>query len=220
MKIVVFCYDFPHAKTQEGLFRLFVAGIKVDMVFAAPRVKVATSSTVRLTPQGMSLLHPRDICARMDKPYLVTPHKEVWGKWDLGVILGARILPKKTIDKFSIGILNMHPGMLPTNRGLDNVLRAVLLRCPQGVTAHLINEKVDAGLLVARNVIPVYEDDTPMDVSMRLQNKEMEMLVEAINLASWPSHSQLEEKGSCAPLTCSESNQALIDFDVYLKEFA
>ena len=39
-------------------------------------------------------------------------------KYDLGIILGSRII-KNIINKFKIGILNMHPGILPYNRGLD-----------------------------------------------------------------------------------------------------
>ena len=40
-------------------------------------------------------------------------------KFDLGIIAGSRILKKKIIEEFKIGILNMHPGLLPLNRGLD-----------------------------------------------------------------------------------------------------
>lgn len=219
MRIAVFSYDFEHAKTQAGLFRLFVAGINVSVVFAAPRVEVKSSSTVRLTPQGMSVLHPRDICDRMGIPYVVIPHADVGGA-DLGVILGARILPKKVIDRFSIGILNFHPGLLPANRGLGTVLRAVLLGIRQGVTAHLIDEKVDSGRIVLRKTVPIYADDTPMDVSMRLQNKEMEILVDAIRMADLPRRRrELETGGSPASLTYSEENQALIDFAEYTKEF-
>ena len=48
------------------------------------------------------------------------------------------------------GILNFHPGLLPDIRGLDSVLWSIEKNYPIGVTAHLINNKIDAGKLVCQ----------------------------------------------------------------------
>ena len=52
-------------------------------------------------------------------------------KFDLGIIAGSRIIKKKVINEFKIGILNMHPGLLPLNRGLDTHKWAVFKNWPQ-----------------------------------------------------------------------------------------
>ena len=66
-------------------------------------------------------------------------------KLDLGVILGARILKKEIINAFKIGIINMHPGILPENRGLDNIKWSVVKNLPIGVTSHFIDPRIDMG---------------------------------------------------------------------------
>ena len=50
---------------------------------------------------------------------------------------------KNVIDSFSNGIINFHPGVLPENRGLDNLKWAIYNNLPQGVTTHLIDENID-----------------------------------------------------------------------------
>ena len=74
----------------------------------------------------------------------------------------------------------MHPGLLPENRGLDNLKWAVLKRIRQGVSCHLIDHEIDRGKLIMRRAIDVYGDDTLLDVHLRIQNTEQTMMVESI----------------------------------------
>ena len=63
-----------------------------------------------------------NVKARLDEEFrLIKKHN-----LDIGIILGARILSKQIIDAFSIGIVNLHPGILPENRGLDNVKWSII----------------------------------------------------------------------------------------------
>lgn len=188
MKIGVFAYNFEHKKTYEGLTNLYYAGIPVTCVFAADKVKLTFyESKLRISPKGLRYVHPQTICERLGIPYHIVVHNEcadLVRKYDLdlGVILGARILKKPVIDAFKIGILNLHPGILPQNRGLDNIKWAVLKGYPQGATAHLINEKVDHGRIIMKQEVAVYQDDTLLDILLRVQSMEQELMVKAIRL--------------------------------------
>ena len=108
MKIGVFAYNFEHWKTQEGLLNLFLNGKKPAVVFAANKVKLNfPHSKIRVAPKDLFLQHPKDICEKLDIPYHVVKHDseethkliKEYGL-DVGVILGARILKKPTINAF------------------------------------------------------------------------------------------------------------------------
>jgi methionyl-tRNA formyltransferase len=190
-KIAVFCYHFSHKKTQDFLLRLFLEGIKIEAIFASGWVDLKLpGSSLRTKIRHQALVHPQQIAARigLGADYFVLPHNSAdtvqiikERGLDLGVIAGARILTAEVIDSFRLGIINFHPGLLPETRGLDALLWSVYEGLPLGVTAHLIDERVDAGTLISRETIPVYADDTFLDLQERLQEKEVEMLVPAIN---------------------------------------
>jgi phosphoribosylglycinamide formyltransferase-1 len=120
-------------------------------------------------------LHPRTVAERLGARYVVAPHNSQLveellseAKPDLGVIAGARILKGYVISKFRIGIVNLHPGLLPEVRGLDAMLWSIYKDVPLGVTAHLIDESVDAGRLLLREEIPIFADDTLLDHQLKL----------------------------------------------------
>jgi len=52
----------------------------------------------------------------------------------------------------------------------------------QGVTTHLIDEKIDRGLLVESETIQIYKDDTIMDLQIRVQNLEQKKMISSIAL--------------------------------------
>jgi len=99
---------------------------------------------------------------------------------DVGVILGARILKPIAFQNFSIGVLNMHPGILPENRGLDTLKWAIIDDIPQGATAHLIDNKIDRGLLVKKQEINIYKDDTLLDINLRIQHLKQKLMINSL----------------------------------------
>jgi folate-dependent phosphoribosylglycinamide formyltransferase PurN len=190
MNIGVFAYNFPHWKTQEGINNLIINGYKPKLILATNPVKLNFyQSKIRITPKDLYLHHPKDLAKFYDIPYKIIVHnsqetadlvKEY--NLDLGIILGARILKPIAFKNFNIGVLNMHPGILPENRGLDNVKWAVINNYPQGVTTHLIDDKIDRGKLIDKQTIKIYKDDTLMDFHIRIQNLEQKMMIEALKL--------------------------------------
>ena len=187
----MFAYNFPHPKTQDVLLALTVAGYRIEAVLAADHVdlKIPTSD-VRTSVRRSWRLHPTDLAAGLGLRYEVVPHAgekiealldEV--QPDLGVVAGARLLGQPVIDLCGKGILNMHPGLIPRVRGLDSLLWAIREDVPLGVTAHLIDERVDAGRIVMSQEIEVLPDDHIFDLSERLYETELIMLPAAVQLA-------------------------------------
>lgn len=190
-KIAVFAYNFPHKKTQDFLLRMFLEGIKIDCIFAADPVELnIPKSTIRSKIRSSECVHPRKIAERLGIDYFVMPHdsKELINlakarDINFAVITGARVLKSEIIKAFPLGILNFHPGLIPEARGLDAMLWSIYKDVPLGVTAHLIDEKVDAGLIISKEIIKIYKDDSIFDLSERLYEKQINMLVPAIFLA-------------------------------------
>lgn len=185
--IGVFAYNFPHLKTQDGLFYLLAHGYKIGHIFAADKVPLNFyQSTIRTTPRIERLIHPSLIAKQFNIPYSIVAHNQSAPfikslNLDLGIILGARILSKAVIDAFNIGIINIHPGILPINRGLDNIKWAILNNQPQGNTAHFIDQNIDRGLFLGKNIINVYPDDSLVDIQIRLNYAGLDLLIEVLD---------------------------------------
>jgi hypothetical protein len=186
MRCVIFAYDFPHWKSWLGIQEIALSGFSDLLVLAAPRVSLAGPPTsivtrIRKAPSA----HPSDVCRALGVNYLAMPHvgaecEQVLASYqaDIGIILGARILPERTLRASACGIINVHPGILPENRGLDTVAWAVEKSWPQGVAAHVITPgRVDAGPLLGMYVLGDLEvDECLVEVSARLDSLQLGLL--------------------------------------------
>ncbi len=229
MKIGVFAYNFEHKKTQEGLLNLFLSNIKIDCILAADPVELKFyQSKIRISPKELVYTHPKKIAEQLNVPYHVVVHngetcEELIKKYDLdlGIILGARILKENIINAFKVGVLNMHPGMLPENRGLDNLKWAVLKDYKQGVSCHLIDKYVDKGKIIIKKEINVFEDDTMLDILLRIQNLEQQLMVESVHLLEGGKE-EFEEvisKESFKAVSLEEEAILLEKFESYKRKY-
>ncbi|ONI44408.1 hypothetical protein AN640_05620 [Candidatus Epulonipiscium fishelsonii] len=188
--IILFCYDFPHKKTQDYIYRLLTENIIIDCVIAAPFISISKpNSLIRTKMKHISLIHPKDICQRFNIPYYVIKHnsnecieKIKFYQGKIGLISGARILDRLVIQAFCKGIINIHPGILPQNRGLDTLKWAIIENLPIGVTSHLIDENIDEGKLIIREEISLYKDDTILDINLRLEELQLNILGKSIQI--------------------------------------
>lgn len=192
--LVVFCYDFPHLKTKLGLQLLDLFGPKKCTIIAAPWEKLnIVESEVRTQTSEREYLHPREICKQKEWDYFSFVHnssktKNLLKKLkpSLGLIFGSRILDKEIIEMFKVGILNLHPGLLPENRGLNTIQNAILKNIPQAVTLHFINNKIDLGKKVTTELIDLEISDNLFDIQKKITNTEMKivknLLEDKINL--------------------------------------
>ena len=75
MNLGVFAYNFPHKKTQEGLFRLLIEGYQPKCILAADPVELSFyQSKIRVAPKGLQYVHPQIIAERLGIPYHVVAH--------------------------------------------------------------------------------------------------------------------------------------------------
>lgn len=192
LKIGVFAYNFVHRKTQDVLFRLFAEDVQVKAVFAANKVELdIPPSSVRTKVRHSGILHPEKVADACRFPFFNVYHDreailELLNELqlDAGIVAGARILPGKVIDRFRLGVINAHPGLLPESRGLDAMLWSIYNDIPLGVTTHQIDRNVDAGHVLIRQQIPIYRDDTVFDLSERLYGTQLDLLKPSLDKLS------------------------------------
>ena len=143
-KIGIFVYNWPHSKSQSGIFNLCMSGFKPEIAFCADPVKLNFyKSKARIGPKDLHSYNTKDLCEYFKIKNIVVEHNSLECEkiikrmdLDVGIILGARIFKENIVNAFNIGIINMHPGILPENRGLDNLKWAVIKGLKQGVTSH------------------------------------------------------------------------------------
>lgn len=220
----------PHHKTQLGLFNLLMSGHKPDILLAAPPVTLPVrSSQINIKPPTPRVYHPAIIANRFDIPYHVVEHNSAEtarlvevNNLDLGIILGARILKPIAFEPFNKGVLNLHPGLLPENGGMDSVKWAVVLDIPQGVTAHLIDSKIDRGTMVLREEVMLVPEDTPITLGSKIQSLEQKLMIESIEfLEENPTLIPIHNEGiTTSYFPQSRDNEFLRKFLQYVKRYA
>ena len=189
-------YDCPHRKTSDILFELIVNGYNINRVYAAPLIDLGLKpDIVKMSSNACYNIHTAEICAKYKIPYIVKPHADIGGG-NLGIIGGARILPDHVIQKYSIGIINIHPGLLPNNRGLDNIKWALYHDMPQGLTVHFIDKYVDRGQIILKKKVPVYDDDKIYHIHQRLVSMQPKVLIDALNILERGGETYPAEKGT------------------------
>ncbi len=154
MRVAAFVYDFPHEKSVQGLLHLSLVAPSEVLVLAAPRVSLPR----RAERTSLAAVDPRRIAERQGFRYEVGPHEASAPVLEafqpaFAFVFGARVLPPP-VTSIGIPIVNLHPGVLPDNRGLDAAAWAVLHDVPQGVSAHLVSQRIDGGSVLGVSVLP------------------------------------------------------------------
>jgi len=93
-------------------------------------------------------------------------------KADIAVsVLFAYVLTGEMIRLFPKGCVNLHPAMLPHNRGRFPNIWSIVSGTPAGVTLHYIDEGVDTGDVIAQKEVEVTPTDTGETLYRRLETE-------------------------------------------------
>lgn len=92
-----------------------------------------------------------------------------------------RLLSASFVREFPLGILNIHPSLLPAFPGLEAQHQALDHGVKvTGCTVHFVDEYLDAGPIVLQAAVPVLDDDTEEALSARILREEHRIYTEAI----------------------------------------
>ncbi len=217
MKVVLVTYDGRHRKSYELLGALRGnATCRVAAVIAAPLIPLPA----RPHPLNSKLWRGptmREAADATGIEYVVAPHASDRAADllrnlapDIVLVGGARILPKSFLDAARGRVVNLHPARLPDIRGLDSLQWSVLRDVPPGVTAHWIDERVDAGRLILWRRLEMAPTATIEDIAEALLGLQVAMLPDVIEAVGGGDLDAFE------PLLGGALTQPLTDADVAL----
>lgn len=96
-----------------------------------------------------------------------------------------RVLTSDFIAPWKGRIINIHPSLLPSYRGLDTHMRALAdgVRI-HGCTVHFVSSEVDSGPIIAQAAVGVLPNDTPGSLSERVLKAEHKLYANALELVA------------------------------------
>jgi len=146
----------------------------VETAFALERARKHNVQAMFLNPEG-----------KKKEDYFAEIARELKNRnVELLVLAGfMRVLPPSFIREFENRIINIHPALLPSFRGLRAQKQALDWGVKvSGCTVHFVTADVDAGPIIVQKAVEVREDDTEESLSARILEQEHKILPKAIQL--------------------------------------
>ena len=105
---------------------------------------------------------------------------------ELVVLAGfMRILTPGFVAKWEDRMLNIHPSLLPSFKGLHTHERAIETGCRlAGCTVHFVRADMDSGPIICQAAVPVLDDDNADSLAARILVAEHKIYPEALALVA------------------------------------
>jgi phosphoribosylglycinamide formyltransferase-1 len=96
-----------------------------------------------------------------------------------------RLLTPWFVGQWPNRMLNIHPALLPSFKGLDTHRRALEAGVKlHGATVHFVVPEMDSGPIIAQGAVPVHEDDTEAALAARVLAVEHRIYPLALRLVA------------------------------------
>lgn len=92
------------------------------------------------------------------------------------------VIPPEIFQHIPKGIINLHPALLPYNRGQYPNVWSIVENTPSGVTIHYIDEKIDSGDIISQQSVDVEPVDTGETIYRKLENASLDLFCK-----TWPN---------------------------------
>ncbi len=92
-----------------------------------------------------------------------------------------RLLGTDFVNRWKDRMINIHPSLLPSYKGLNTYVRALEdgVRFA-GCTIHYVRPEMDNGPIIMQAAVPIAQDDTPETLATRIQGYEHKIYPEAV----------------------------------------
>ncbi|WP_208435729.1 phosphoribosylglycinamide formyltransferase [Bartonella phoceensis] len=94
-----------------------------------------------------------------------------------------RLISPRFVKLYEGRILNIHPSLLPSFKGLNTHERILQAGVKiTGCTVHLVTEDMDSGKILAQAAVPVYPHDTADSIAQKVLEVEHKLYPEALKV--------------------------------------
>lgn len=130
------------------------------------------------------------------------------------VVAYGLILPKKALNAFRLGCVNVHASLLPRWRGAAPIQRAILAGDREtGISIMQMNEGLDTGDVLAKSACVISSEDTAADLHDRLSLIGADLLLESLaKLEKGDIKLEKQDEASATYASKIQKQEALIDW--------
>ncbi len=141
------------------------------------------------------VLNHRDCNSRSEHDMLVLKKLEE-SSVELIVMAGwMRIVGEEIINRFEKRLINIHPSLLPSFKGVDAIQQALDKRVTiTGCTVHYVQKEVDSGSIIIQAAVPLKEQDSKETLKKRIQDMEHIILPLAIAKVAMEIRANFKDK--------------------------
>ncbi len=92
-----------------------------------------------------------------------------------------KILSASFINNWRDKIINIHPSLLPSFKGLNTHKRAIDMKVKySGCTVHFVNGKVDSGKIIDQDIVKVLKSDDEISLQKKILMKEHKLYIRVL----------------------------------------
>ncbi len=157
---------------------------------------------------AISIPHKKFISRELHEKEILNGLKEY--NVDLVVLAGyMRIITAHFVSRYANRILNIHPALLPSFKGIDGQGQAIEYGVKlAGATVHFVDEKMDHGPIIIQGAVPVHPTDTRDTLAKRILKIEHRIYPQAI---SWISEGRVMFNNNKVEIKSSQKELSNID---------
>ena len=218
MRIGLITYDAQHLKSEQIINHLLKMNYDLKIFLLPFQKRNKREVLINHRPDQNKAIHIVTICNKHNLEYVKCKNDlDIHDGLDFYLILGAGILSKKCVSNKKI--INCHPGVIPSVRGLDSFKFSILNKIRLGVTLHFIDENVDQGEVFSTIETPIYQSDNLESLARRHYENEIYVLA---NFEKYlKNNSFIKHKFQKLPATMrmkkDDEKIVIQNFDQYLK---
>jgi N-acetylneuraminate synthase len=112
--------------------------------------------------------------SRLKEPAVLEQVRKLEADIAVSILFGY-VLSAEFVEIFPQGCINLHPALLPHNRGAHPNVWSIVSKTPAGVTLHYIDAGIDTGDVIAQKDVPVLATDTGASLYRRLEMEGLEL---------------------------------------------
>ena len=92
-----------------------------------------------------------------------------------------KILSADFIKRCDFKIINIHPSLLPSFKGLDTHKKAINMNVKySGCTIHYVNEDIDSGQIIDQEIVRITKNDDELSLKKKILMKEHKLYIKVL----------------------------------------